>query len=157
MFGRLLRWYTIYTFPGALAPNGILPGAKFTLCPRLAFSYIASVNALHSSNGHQPNFAAFSRRRHLYSAGGHQVIGPHSSLYSIFQNKKYILWNVYLPNAVFKSIGGFLCDLHCVQHCVSHYNRDTMMLQFCDLDLGQFKIIQGQRSWCQSIAHAWFP
>ena len=38
-FGRLLGWYTVYTFSGALAPNGILPGAKFTLRPNLAFSY----------------------------------------------------------------------------------------------------------------------
>jgi len=42
-FGRLLGWYTI----GALAPNGILSGAKFTLrsCP--AFCYIGSVTARH--------------------------------------------------------------------------------------------------------------
>ena len=26
-----------------------------------------------------------------------------------------------------------------------------------DLELGRFKAIQGQRSWCQSIAHMWFP
>jgi len=26
-----------------------------------------------------------------------------------------------------------------------------------DLDLGRFKVIQGQRSRCQSIAHRWFP
>jgi len=25
MFGRLMGWYTIYTFSGGLAPNGILP------------------------------------------------------------------------------------------------------------------------------------
>jgi len=30
MFGRLLGWYTIYTFSRALVPDGILPGAKFT-------------------------------------------------------------------------------------------------------------------------------
>jgi len=35
MFGHLLGWYTIYTFLGALAPNGILPGAKDTLHPSL--------------------------------------------------------------------------------------------------------------------------
>jgi len=36
MFGRLLGWYTIYTFVGALPPpNGILPGAEFTLRPSL--------------------------------------------------------------------------------------------------------------------------
>jgi len=56
---RLLRWYSIYTFLGALAPDGILPGAKFTLRPSLAFSYIGSVTARYSSSGHQPNFAAY--------------------------------------------------------------------------------------------------
>jgi len=34
MFGRLLGWYTTYTFLGALAPDGILPGAKYTLRPK---------------------------------------------------------------------------------------------------------------------------
>jgi len=55
MFGRLLGG-TLYrpTFSGALAPNGILPGAKFTFRPSLAFSYIGSVTARHSSSGRQP-------------------------------------------------------------------------------------------------------
>ena len=45
MLGRLLGWYTTYTFLGPLAPDGILPGASFTLHVRqsLAFSYIGSV------------------------------------------------------------------------------------------------------------------
>jgi len=43
MFGRLLGWYTTYTILGLLPPNGILPGAKFTLRPSLAFAYIGSV------------------------------------------------------------------------------------------------------------------
>ena len=34
MFDGLLGWCTIYTFSGALAPNGILPRAKFTLRPQ---------------------------------------------------------------------------------------------------------------------------
>jgi len=59
MFGHFLGWYTIYTFSGALAPKGILPGAKFTLCPSLALSYIGSIIARHSSSEHQPNFAAW--------------------------------------------------------------------------------------------------
>jgi len=42
---RLPGWHTIYTFSGALAPNGILPGAKFSLRPSFAFSYIGSVTA----------------------------------------------------------------------------------------------------------------
>jgi len=60
---------TLYTFSEALDPHGILPCAKFTLRPNLAFSYIGNVIARHSSSGHQPNFAAFSRRRHPYLAG----------------------------------------------------------------------------------------
>ena len=57
----------VYTL--AVPPNGILTFAKFTLRPNLAFSYIRSVTARHSSSGRQPNFAALSRRHHLYSAG----------------------------------------------------------------------------------------
>jgi len=62
MFGRLLGWYTIYTFSGLLPPIGILPGAKFILRPiqvLLAFSYIGSVTARLSSNRRQPNFVAW--------------------------------------------------------------------------------------------------
>jgi len=51
----------IYIFGGSLAPNGILPGAKFIFRPSLVFrSYICSVTARHSSTGRQPNFAKFS-------------------------------------------------------------------------------------------------
>jgi len=59
MFGRLQHWNTIYTFLRLLPPDGILPGAKFTLHPSLAFSYIGSVTARHSSSGRQPNFVAW--------------------------------------------------------------------------------------------------
>ena len=47
--------YTFLLFP----LNGILPGAKFTLRPSLAFSYICSVTTRHSSSGRQPNFGAW--------------------------------------------------------------------------------------------------
>jgi len=57
--GRSLGWCTIYTFSAALAPDGLLPGAKFTLRPSLAFSYVASVTAQHSSSGGQPNLVAW--------------------------------------------------------------------------------------------------
>jgi len=63
----LVRYYI--HFRVLLPHNGILPGAKFTLRPSLVISYIGSVSARHSSSGRQPNFAAFSRGRHLYSAG----------------------------------------------------------------------------------------
>jgi len=39
-------------FRGLLPPNGILPGAKFTLRPSLAFACFGSVTAQHSSSGH---------------------------------------------------------------------------------------------------------
>ena len=42
-------------FWGLLSRDGILPGAMFTLRPSLAFSYIGSVTARHSSSGRQPN------------------------------------------------------------------------------------------------------
>ena len=59
----------IYIIWGLLPPDRILPVAKFTLRPSLAFSYIGTVTAWHSSSGRQPNFAALNRGRHLYSAG----------------------------------------------------------------------------------------
>jgi len=44
---------------GALAPKGILQGAKFILHTSHTFSYIGSVTARHSSSGRQPSFAAW--------------------------------------------------------------------------------------------------
>jgi len=58
MFGHLLGCYNMYTFLGILSPSGILPDAIFTLRPSLAFSYIGSVTARHSSSVRQRNFAA---------------------------------------------------------------------------------------------------
>jgi len=42
-----------------LLPNRILPGANLTLRLSLAFSYIGSVTAWHSSSGCQPNFVTW--------------------------------------------------------------------------------------------------
>jgi len=62
-FARCLAIYwagTLYIrFWGLWPPNGILPAAKFTLCPSLALSYIASITAQHSISGHQPNVVAW--------------------------------------------------------------------------------------------------
>jgi len=81
MFGRLLGWYTVYTFSWALAPNGILPGAKFTLHPSLSFSYIGSVTARHSSSGRQPNCGGWQRAPPICGWAAITLgIGPHSSL-----------------------------------------------------------------------------
>ena len=74
MFGRLLAGTVHMHFWGILPPDGILPGAKFTLRPSLAFSCIGSATARHSSNGRQPNCAALRRGCHLYiRQGGHHV------------------------------------------------------------------------------------
>jgi len=88
MFGRLMHWYTtyiciytcIYAFWGLLPPNVILPAAKFTLRPSLAFSYIGS--ALHGTRAAAVSqtlwrgtslqgmeLRNFRRGRHLYSVG----------------------------------------------------------------------------------------
>ena len=69
MFGRLLVRTLYIHFRELLPPNESLPGAKFTLRPNLAFVYIGSVTARHSSSGRQPNFAALNTGHHLYSAG----------------------------------------------------------------------------------------
>jgi len=42
MFDRLLGWYT-ESISWAVAPGGILPGAKFTFRPSLAFSYMTAL------------------------------------------------------------------------------------------------------------------
>jgi len=53
---------TLYIhFPGLLPRNGILPRAKFTFRPSLAFSYIGSVTARHASSGRARKFAARTR------------------------------------------------------------------------------------------------
>ena len=75
---------TLYThFRGLLFPDGILSGTKFTLRPSIAFSYIGSVTAQHSSSGHQPcgvvqgmQLRNFRRGRHLYSAGRPSCLAP---------------------------------------------------------------------------------
>ena len=67
----------IYIFWGLLPSDGILPGAKLTLRPSVAFSYIDSITARHWSTGRQPNCGVvqgmelrnFRRGCHLYSAG----------------------------------------------------------------------------------------
>jgi len=63
MFGRLVGWYTCIYFWALLSPNGILPVAKFTLRPSVAFSCIGSVTAQYSSSDRQPNFAAWYKER----------------------------------------------------------------------------------------------
>jgi len=94
MFGNTLRWYTICTFSAALAPDRILPGAKFTIRPSLAFFYIGSVTAWCSSSERQPNFAAWYKewKYGTFADGATYIgraaitlcVGPHTS--SIFSS-----------------------------------------------------------------------
>ena len=60
-FARCLAvsWAGTLHFWGLFPPNRNLPGAKFTLRPSLAFSYIGNVTARQSSSGRQPNFVAW--------------------------------------------------------------------------------------------------
>jgi len=59
----------IYIFGGSCPLTEFCQVQNSLLCPNLAFSYIGSVIARHSSCGHQPNFAAFSRGHSLYLTG----------------------------------------------------------------------------------------
>jgi len=78
MFGRFQGWYTIYTFWWLLPPNEILPGAKFTLRPSLAISYIGSVTARHSSSGHQANCGVQQRAPPIFGRAAITLgIGPY--------------------------------------------------------------------------------
>jgi len=69
-------------FRGLLSSDRTLPGAKFTLRPSLAFSYIGSITARQSSSGRQPNFAVwykewnygtFAEGATYIQQGGHHV------------------------------------------------------------------------------------
>jgi len=73
----------MYISGGFLPPNGILTGAKFTFHANLAFSYIGSIIAWHSSSGRQTNFVAFTVQQRVPPIFGRVAIvlgiGPHSS------------------------------------------------------------------------------
>ena len=71
MFGRLLGWYTICTLAGLLSPNGIFLQVQNSLCVQILRSpkFAALLHGTQAAGvWRQPNFAAFSRVRHLYSA-----------------------------------------------------------------------------------------
>ena len=92
--------------------NRILPGAKFTLCPNLAFSYIFSGTAWHSSS--RPNFAAWYKEWNYGTftdgatiwQGGHHVGHPPTFLvFWCVQSAKIILWTLYTS---------YMYNVHCV-------------------------------------------
>jgi len=119
MFGHLLGCYTIYTFSGALAPDGIFPCAKFALCPSLAFSYIGSVTAQHSSSGVSQTFwhstrngitELLQRAPLIFSWAAITLgIGPHSSYLSVTSLKAVrLLTRVCHADTVISAIIGRL-------------------------------------------------
>ena len=128
MFDRLLAWYTIYTFWGLLLPNGILPAAKFTLRPSLAFSYIGCITAWHSSSGRQPNavdwykdgITELSWPHILYSdvrpsrlASAHILVYVFSRLFLAFvfcQMKKHLEMRFQTANLHIHTAGLYTCS-----------------------------------------------
>jgi len=80
-------------FWGALSPERILPAAKFTLGPSLAFSYIGNITARHLSSGRQPNFATwynewnyrtFAAESAIYIRHGGHHMGHRPTFYLVF-------------------------------------------------------------------------
>jgi len=60
MFGRLLGWYTVYTFWGLLLPQWNFTRCKIDFASKsCVFSYIGRVTARHSSSERSLNFAAW--------------------------------------------------------------------------------------------------
>jgi len=74
---------TLYVHFRELLPRyGILPGARFTLCPSLALSSIGSVTARHSSTGRQPNCGVEQRAPPMFTRAAITLgIGPHCSFF----------------------------------------------------------------------------
>jgi len=65
---------TLYIhFWGILPPNGILPCAKFTLCPSLAFSCIGSFTARHLVVGVSQTLRRWTEAATYIRQGGHHV------------------------------------------------------------------------------------
>ena len=82
---------TLYIhFRGLFPPDGILPGAKFTLCPNLAFSYIGSITVRHSSSGRHQTL----RRGIFERQGGHPVRHLTVELSSL-SSIDYLPWTNY--------------------------------------------------------------
>ena len=106
MFGRLLGCYTIYTFWGLLPPDGILPRAVFTLRPSLAFSYIGSVTAWHSSSGPPPNFAAWYKDWNYGTfAEGPPIFGWAAITLGIGQHSSLVFFlSLWLPYVIGQTI-----------------------------------------------------
>ena len=95
IFGRLLGCSTpMYTLWGALAPNRILPGAKFTLRPSLALSYCILAALLHGTRA--VDVSQTLRHGIFTRQGGHPVrhwaVEP-SSIFVFFSLNGSVWWS----------------------------------------------------------------
>ena len=80
MFDRLLGWYIIYTFLGAVLME--FCRVQSSLHPNLAISYIDSVTARHSSSGSAKHCGVKQRAPSIFGRDAITLgIGPHSSLF----------------------------------------------------------------------------
>jgi len=135
MFGRLLGFYSIYVglHLWELLPRyGNLQGAKCTLRPSLALSYIGSVTARHSSSGRQPNVAAcykewnygtFAEGATYVRLGGHHV-GHRPTFW--FLLLYYILRESYTTqNVLWSRASVCLCVFVCLSACPRPYTHTT--------------------------------
>jgi len=98
-FTRLLGCYNIYTFSGALPPDGILPRAKFTLRPKscVLLHWQCYCTALQQRG--QPNIVAwykewnygtFAEGTTYIRLGGHHV-GHRPAFYTVSQKSFHLL------------------------------------------------------------------
>ena len=52
-------------------------------------------------------------------------------------------------------MGDFLFDFYWLRHRICHLFLKYLTCNFNDLELGQFRVIKGQTSWCPSTANGW--
>jgi len=97
IFGRLLGWYTVYTFSGALAPWRNFVRCKLTLRPSLAYwqRYCTAIQQRASAKlcgvVRGMELLNFHRGRHLYSAGRPSGWASVYILFRIFWHKTFPL------------------------------------------------------------------
>jgi len=138
MFGRFLGWYTIYTFSGDLAPLTEFCHVQYSLYDQLslAFSYIGSVTARHSSSGRQPNCRVvqgmelrnFRRGRQLCLA---ELLGQWPTF-------KFLS---FFPAQLFRRLWATFAKLSHTTRCVLKYSISYMGVHTCPI-----KHLRGEKS-----------
>ena len=137
-FARCLAVFwagTLYAhFWGLFSPNGIFPGAKFTLRPSFAFSYFGSITARHWSSGRQTNLTAWHKEwnyrtsapRHFQQRAPRASItlsiGPHSTLLRIWRYFRVVFFLI-----LYRLSGAKVNAFNC-QFIVTSDNWNTIQL-----------------------------